>query len=338
MYPDLPEDLGSNDDADDSAQSNEAPVLVAGGHVPEALEGAPGEDSTDPGEPAESVDEDIPAIVRRPTPLFSFKSEMARAMQVVADKERERIDAGVGDEETAQVDKIHVRAAAEASQLRKHADEDVALVNAWYDDQVKQLREAADHQIEDRRQGLEDSLTHHGSLIDAEVQSVHTAVEGYRASLDTFFGGLAEEQDPSVIARLAGTLPDLPDLDSVRGDARARAMREIEQGSATDGDQMGDEEHADGLGRFELERELVPVMDPEAVKQRVGILSGLGIPVGRPGPSALLGGHPAASPTESDDAETPVPAEADAAVASEAVPAIQASTIWNAASGDSEGQ
>jgi len=339
MYPDLPEeDLGSNDDADDSAPSNEAVVLVAGGDVPEALEVAPAAESPEPGEPAEHIVEDIPAIVRRPTPLFSFKSEMARAMQVVADKERERIDAGVGDEETAQVDKIHVRAAAEAAQLRQHADEDVGLVNAWYDDQVKQLREAADHQIEDRRTGLGDSLTHHGSLIEAEVQSVHAAVEGYRASLDTFFGRLAEEQDPSVIARLAGTLPDLPDLDSVRADARARAMRDIEQGSSTDVTPSVDGDQADGLGLFELERELVPVMDPEAVKQRVSILSGVGFKVERPGPSALLGNPPTASQTGSDEEETGASSEADSADETGAVPAIHAATIWNATSGDSEGQ
>jgi hypothetical protein len=339
MYPDLPEeDLGSNDAADGSAASTQVPVLVADGDVPEAVEAAPADAASEPGESAEQVAQDIPAIVRRPTPLFSFKSEMARAMQVVADKERERIDAGIGDEETAQVDKIHVRAAAESAQLRKHADEDVDLVNAWFDDQVKQLREAADHQIDDRRQGLEDSLTHHGSLIEAEVQSVHTAVEGYRASLDTFFGRLADEQDPSVIARLAGTLPDLPDLDSVRGDARARAMRQIEQSAETDSTPSVDPDQADGLGLFELERELVPVMDPAAVKQRVSILSGLGIPVGRPGPGALFGRHPAASPTESDDAEAGGPAEADSADANGAVPATQAATIWNATSGDPEGR
>ena len=262
---------------------------------------------------------------------------MARAMQVVARKEREQIDAGVGDEETAQVARIHVRAAAEAAQLRKHADEDVDLVNAWFDDQVKQLREAADHQIWDRRLGLEDSLTHHGSLIDAEVESVHAAVEGYRSSLDSFFGRLAGEQDPSVIVRLAGTLPDLPDLDSIRAEARARAMREIAQNSTTEDGSTGPSDHPDGPGRFELERDLVPVMDPAAVNQRVSILSGLGIPVGRPRPSALWDRQPAASPAESYDDETAVPPEAESSAANVEVSVSPAATIWNASSGDSEG-
>ncbi len=301
-------------------------------------EAAPGEVMSESDEPGTIVVGDVPAIMRRPTPLISLKSEMARAMQVVADKERERIDAGVGDEETAHVARIHVRAAAEATQLRKHADEDVDLVNAWFDDQVKQLREAADHQIADRRQGLADSLTHHASLIDAEVQSVHAAVEGYRSSLDTFFGRLAAEPDPGVIARLAGTLPDLPELDSVRADARAQAMRDIAQKATTEDASTGAADQADGVGRFELERELVPVMDPAAVNQRVSILSGLGIPVGRPGPAALLGGQPAPSPAESYDDETTVPVETESASSTVAIPVIHAATIWNANSGDAQSQ
>lgn len=267
------------------------------------------------------------------TPPFSLTSEMARVMQVVADKERERIGALVGDEETAQVDKIHARAAAEAAQLSKHADEEVGLVNAWYDDQVKQLRKTADHQVEDRRKRLADSLSQHDSLIGAEVQSVHSAVEGYRAFLDTFFGRLAEEQDPSVIARLAGTLPDLPDLDSVRADARARGMRESEPGLAPEAAPSVDGGHPAGLGPSEAEPDLVPVMDPAAVKQRVSILSGLGMPVGRPGPSALLGSRPAGDAMEPDGEDSAGAASADGNVA---VPAIQASTLWSATPGDSE--
>jgi hypothetical protein len=301
MYSDLPADaLGSNDDADNSAASIAIPV----------------------------------AIAWRPTAPVSFKSEMARVMQVVADEERARLDTLVGDEEIAQVEKIHVRAAAEAAQLGKHADEDVGLVNAWYDSQVKQLREAADHQIEDRRRGLAESLSHHGSLIGAEVQSVHSAVEGYRATLVSFFGRLAEEQDPGMIARLAGTLPDLPDLDLVTADARARSMRESDPGPATDAIPSVGADSAGGLGESEPEREPVPVMD-SALMQRVSILSGLGMPVARPGPSAVLGDRSGGSSTEWDSEES---ADAVLADASVSVPPNQASTIWTTTSDDSLGQ
>ena len=52
---------------------------------------------------------------------------------------------------------------------------------------------------------------------------------GYRESLDEFFARLAEEDEPSAIAGLAGTLPDAPDLDAVRADARSRAMKALEE-------------------------------------------------------------------------------------------------------------
>ena len=188
--------------------------------------GATAEASAEP-----ALAEGAPAAAPRPTTLESLKAEIARAMQVAADRERERIDASMGDEETAQVEKIVTRAAAEAAELSKHADEDVSVVNAWYKDQVKQIRAEADRKIDDRRLGLEQSLTIHRSLIEAEVESVHLAVEGYRGSLGAFFGRMAEERDPSAIARLAGDLPDPPRPRRGQGggplqrDAGARAAR-----------------------------------------------------------------------------------------------------------------
>ena len=156
-------------------------------------------------------------------------------MQVAADRERERIDASVGEEETAQVEKIVGRAAAEAAELSKHADGDVSLVNAWYKDEVKRIRTEADRKIDDRRATLEQSITHHGSLIEAEIESVHLAVQGATAGRPTILPGrLSEERDPSAIARLAGDLPDPPDLDDVRAEARSAAMQALEAG--IDGD------------------------------------------------------------------------------------------------------
>ncbi len=321
MYPDLPpESLGSTD--------------VAGGSIGSADSPAPPADAPASETPAETP------VVGLPMPLASFKTDMARAMQVVAEQEHARIDASVGDDETAQVEKVHVRAAAEAVQLKKHADEDVSQVNARFDEQVKRLREAADRQIDDRHKGLEEALTHHGSLIASEVQSVHTAVEGYRASLDAFFGRLAEEQDPSVIARMVGTLPDLPDLDAVRADARSRALRSMEDGSSgvavtvAGVDQAASQTPDDG----QLQREPVAVMDPPGLRQRVSILSGMGMSVGRPGP--WFANKPAANGAEPTAAETVPATEAGPEAAGAGVPATPAgssspaSTIWNSTPGE----
>ena len=225
--------------------------------------GATSEASAEAAHPGDAA----PAAARRPTSLESLKAEIARAMQVAADRERQRIDASVGEEETAQVEKIVTRAAAEAAELSKHADEDVSVVNAWYKDEVKRIRGEADRRIDDRRTGLEQSLTIHGSLIEAEIESVHVAVEGYRGSLGAFFGRMAEERDPSAIARLAGDLPDPPDLDVVRAEARSSAMQALEQRSTTEAPHPSGASSANGSEPAGIDREPVPVMDPDAVDE-----------------------------------------------------------------------
>jgi len=233
-------------------------------------DGAPEEDAPAEAPLAEAA---APTVVPRPTHVSSLLSEIARAMQVAAEQERERIDVSVGEEETAQIEKIHVRAAAESDELKKQAEEDVRLVDAWREDQIQRVREDADRQIDDRRGRLEQSLTHHGSLIQAEVQSVEVAVQGYRASLGAFFGRLSEEKDPSAIARLAGTLPDPPDLQELRADARSGAMKEIEQNSAAETSDPTAESLATGEGSSEVGAEPVGVMDPALVEQSAATFS-----------------------------------------------------------------
>jgi len=240
--------------------------------------------------------EDAPAAARRPTTLESLKAEIARAMQVAADRERERIDAGMTDEETAQVEKIVTRAAAEAAELSKHADEDVSVVNAWYKDQVKQIRAEADRKIDDRRLGLEQSLTIHGSLIEAEIESVHLAVEGYRGSLGAFFGRMAEERDPSAIARLAGDLPDPPHLDQIRAEARSSAMQALEQRATVEPPHPAGASSANSSEPAGIDREPVPVMDPDAVDGTDAAIA-----------AAVL----ATKPTEAPADTIPEPASAD---------------------------
>jgi hypothetical protein len=247
------------------------------------------------------ADDTATAVARRPSSLASLKAEIARAMQVAADRERERIDVSVGDDETAQVEKIVGRAAAEAAELSKHADEDVNLVNAWYKDQVKRIRTEADRQIDDRRSALEQSLTHHGSLIEAEIESVHGAVQGYRVSLGAFFGQLAEERDPSAIARLAGDLPDPPDLDDVRAEARSAAMQALEPG-ATEPSEPTDTSSPNGNGGSGSDRELVGVMDQESVKEHAGSLNGTSVVASAPVPivSVLADDEPWLAPASTD--------------------------------------
>ena len=156
-------------------------------------------------------------------------AEIARAMQTAAAQERERIHAGMGEEEATQIEKVRARAAAEPAALKQGADDDMRRVESWCDEQIRQIRLEASRRIEARGRELELSVSQHGSLIETEEQSVHGAVAGYRELLDEFFARLAAEDEPSAIAGLAGTLPDTPDLDAVGADARSRAMKALEE-------------------------------------------------------------------------------------------------------------
>ncbi len=250
--------------------------------------------------PPDAAADTSTAVVRRPTPVASLLDEIARAMQAAADRERERIYVGVGEEETAQVQKVHARAAAETDALQKCADDDVVLVNAWCEEQIRRIRAKADRRIEDRRGQLEQSVTQHGSLIEAEIQSVHVAVQDYRDSLGAFFGRLAEERDASAIARLAGTLPVPPDLDEVRADARVLAMKALEQEAAAE-TPAPDESTANNNGSSMSRRDPVPVMEP-GDEQRDAISGGAAIPAAIQVPSAVSADQApdSALPTEAD--------------------------------------
>jgi hypothetical protein len=253
--------------------------------------------------------ETAPPVVPRPTHVSTLLSEIARAMQVAAQQERERIVASVGEDETAQIEKIDLRAAAESDELKRCAEEDVRLVNAWREDQIQRLRQDAERQIDDRRSRLGESLTHHGSLIQTEMQSVQVAVQGYRASLDAFFDRLSQERDPSTIARLAGTLPDPPDLHEARADARSDAMKELQRRSAAESRDLPAEALAAGETSSELGREPVGVMDPGVVEQSAGTFGPTNLPVDASVPSAHFAGQPSWMGTRSESVSTQSPPE-----------------------------
>jgi hypothetical protein len=312
-------------DEQDEHSSDDAGLEAASIGLPASAvaERAPGEDAPADAPLAEAASL---SVVPRPTLVSSLLSGIARAMQVAAEQERERIDASVGEDETAQIEKIHVRAAAESDELKKQAEEDVRLVDAWREDQIQRVREDADRQIDDRRRRLEQSLTHHGSLIQTEVQSVQVAVQGYRASLGAFFGRLSEAKDPSAIARLAGTLPDPPDLQEVRADARSGAMKEIEQNSAAETSDPTAESLETGDGSSEVGQEPVGVMDPGLVKHSAATFSRTYLARDASVPSEPSDSQASWSPTPSEVFSTLSPHEVHASEENVAVRLIRSLT------------
>lgn len=154
----------------------------------------------------------------------TFLTELAHAMQAAADRERERIASVVADDAAQHVEKVRGRAAVETEELRRLAEEDVQRIEEWSAAEIERVRAEAARRVEDRRSSLEDYLKQHDAIIDTEIEGVQAAVREYEGTLDRFFGDMANSDDPSDIARRAGTLPPPPNLDEVRAAARAAAV------------------------------------------------------------------------------------------------------------------
>ena len=154
----------------------------------------------------------------------SFLAELTRAMQGAAEQMRAHIDADVAEDAAEEIDKARARGAIEADEMRRLADEDIWGIDAWLTAETEQVRGEAARRTDERRRELQSHLAKHDSIIATEVDGVEAAVVEYGSTLDTFFAELKEADDPAELARRAGSLPAPPDLESVRGAARADAV------------------------------------------------------------------------------------------------------------------
>ena len=190
----------------------------------------------------------------------AFLTELARAMQAAAERERDYIAEFVTKEAAEQVEKSRIRAAAETEELRRLAEEDVALIKDSLKTEIERLRRDADRRMDERRNSLQVYLAKHESIIATEIDGVDAAIRGYRAALDGFFDEFKGSTDPADIARRAGSLPEPPDLDEVRAIARASAIAEL----ANAPDDSAARPVNDEPGRVEVEADPAPSADADA--------------------------------------------------------------------------
>jgi hypothetical protein len=237
---------------------------------------APAEPGSEPAA-AVAIDQTAdPESADAPESGHAFRDELARAMHAAADHERLRIEATVDEDATAHIDKVRLRALAEAGELKRLAEDDVTGIRSWAKSEIERIRAEADVQINERRERLEQHLIGHATIIDGEVDRVSEAIEGYRHELAAFFVRLSDERDPTEIARLADTVPAPPDFEVIRAVARAEAVDrlsrlETDEASSTEAstEAAADAGTAAPTGSagsagdvVEADREPVGVMDP----------------------------------------------------------------------------
>jgi hypothetical protein len=202
----------------------------------------------------------------------SFLAELTRAMQAAAEQERERIVAIVADDAVGEVDEARRRAAVEAEELRRLAEEDMGRIQAWSADETERIRREASQRTDERRRDLEEYLAQHESIIATEIEAIGVGVRDYRSMLDQFFDELLGATDPAQIARRAGSLPALPDLESIRGVARASAVARF----ANAPQDAADEPVGEGPG-WELDAVSGPSADADVGDEWADAGAGLGV-------------------------------------------------------------
>ncbi len=196
------------------------------------------------------------------TPVVGLLDELARAMLVAAERERDRLLASVNDEASVQATKVHSRAEIEAAEFKRLAEDDIDEIQSRSAAEIERIRLRTDRRVAARRGRLDRHLIGHRTIIDQEMASVAAAVERYGRELDGFFGKLRSHRNPSHIARLANTLPPTPDFDAARFEARVAALALL-TGETTSSD-ADDEEDQPTTAAPPSGGELVGVMDPDS--------------------------------------------------------------------------
>jgi hypothetical protein len=149
----------------------------------------------------------IPA--RRPT---KFMAELSRAMQTAVETSRDETMARLSADAKVVVEEIHTASAAEAADLRRRADDDVAAVREWSKSEIARIREEAEARVTLRKGALDGEMEAHAAVVETRVKRVGDTVTEFEAVMAAFFEELRSEDDPTRIATMAETMPEPPDL------------------------------------------------------------------------------------------------------------------------------
>jgi hypothetical protein len=82
------------------------------------------------------------AAQRRPT---KFLADLTRAMQAAAEQARTATLEQFRGDGTAVIEQIHARSATGATELRRHADDDVAAIKDWSKAEIARIRDRTAH-------------------------------------------------------------------------------------------------------------------------------------------------------------------------------------------------
>ena len=194
------------------------PVESAPVPVEAAAESAP----TPPHAP-DSLPAQDPAPARRPT---KFLTDLTHAMQVAAEQARAATLEQFRVDGSAYVEQIQGRSVADASALRRHADDDVASIKDWSKVEIARIREETESRITGRRGQLDDQLARHRALVERDVARIEGQIASFEAEMAAFFDELLAETDLTLLAARAQQMPEAPTFDEPDESAFTALMTE----------------------------------------------------------------------------------------------------------------
>jgi hypothetical protein len=149
------------------------------------------------------------STARRPT---KFMADLSRAMQTAVEASRDDTMARLTADAKVVTEEIHTASAAEAADLRRRADDDVAAVREWSKAEIARIREEAEARITLRKGALDGEMEAHAAVVETRVKRVGDTVTEFEGVMAAFFEELRSEEDPTRIAAMAESMPEPPDL------------------------------------------------------------------------------------------------------------------------------
>ena len=204
--------------AEETTAVIDPPVESAPVPVEAAAESAP----TPPHAP-DSLPAQDPAPARRPT---KFLTDLTHAMQVAAEQARAATLEQFRVDGSAYVEQIQGRSVADASALRRHADDDVASIKDWSKVEIARIREETESRITGRRGQLDDQLARHRALVERDVARIEGQIASFEAEMAAFFDELLAETDLTLLATRAQQMPEAPTFDEPDESAFTALMTE----------------------------------------------------------------------------------------------------------------
>ena len=157
-----------------------------------------------------------PAVVaepgqrRKPNKLMA---DLTKAMQTAAESARDETLGRLQTDAKSYIETVHTRSATEAEQLRQTADSDITGIREWSKAEISRIREETDQKVTDRKARLETEVEQHAARIEARIEQVQNHVNNFETEMAGFFERLLAEEDPSLLAAMAESLPEPPTFD-----------------------------------------------------------------------------------------------------------------------------